>query len=535
MSIVCESDLLSSPIKFLGATVLSFNSSLGWGTQESSLSVDLIEDCDAGDVFIGGSLVGGPVMFVAGADFAFGGVLASWTVQQSQGGKTYNVKVVDPRQLLENSVVIVDSYAGPPKQHTNYFNAYAFYEQPVFTDNDCDFFGDATFGSTIERGMPYKRIVDALTGMGITICSSTGFNYTVDLSQLNTLSMPDYFRASGPGLSILQIIQDVCDANGADFYVTLVGANVITVNPVVLAPAGGLDVLVGLYNGKATDLSYGTELTNNKVKTIIFGGQQHYLTYSTDFDYYFGENKQGEPIVPVDNGPCGFVVEIDLTPLNLMLFQPLGANTARLTEFEIRAAMASEASWKTIVFNDGGDSMAALIRAAFPDLQDQIKQAMGILPANLAKDRVMVDAIHNIRRAIIDGEKFEMANEIKKIHQFVNNIGNSFYGKKYLVKLSDSICILDDPDNFKEKIYSAVPTNAGGWVEPANIGGAETLQLGAPEIQMMMTDDGRIGAFATFPKAPNVSGVKPSGDSSLPSPSESSDIIGEDYTPGGEE
>jgi hypothetical protein len=535
MSIVCQEDLLSAPIKFLGATVLSFNSSLGWGTQESSLNVDLIEDCDAGDIFIGGSLVGGPVMFVAGADFAFGGVLASWTVQQSQGGKTYNVKVVDPRQLLENSVVIVDSYAGPPKQHTNYFNAYAFYEQAVFTDNDCTVFGNATFGSTIERGMPYKRIVDALTGMGISICSSTGFNYTIDLSQLNTLSMPDYFRASGPGLSLLQIIQDVCDANGADFYVTLVGTNVITVNPVVLAPTGGLDVLVGLYNGKATDLSYGTELTNNKVKTIIFGGQQHYLTYSTDFNYYFGENKQGEPIVPIDNGPCGFVVEVDLTPLNLMLFQPLGANTARLTEFEIRAAMASESSWKTMIFNDGGDSMAALIRAAFPDLVDVIKDAMGILPANLAKDRVMVDAIHNIRRAIIDGEKFEMANEIKKIHQFVNNIGNSFYGKKYLVKLSDSICILDDPDNFKEKIYSAVPTNAGGWVEPADIGGGATLQLGAPEIQMIMTDDGRIGAFATFPKAPNVSGVKPSGDSSLPSPSESSDIIGEDYTPGGEE
>lgn len=529
MTTQCSADILTSPIKFLGLTVLSFNANLGFGTQESSLTVDLIEDCSAGDSFTGASLIGYPVIFTAGANFTFGGVLQNWTVQQSQGGKTYNVRVVDPRQLLENTVVVVDSYAGPPMKHTNYFNAYGFFEENVYTNNNCGDFGSATFGSSIERGMPYIKIIEALQGMNISICSSTGATYTVNLANLQTLQMPNFFKASGPGLSILQVVQDICDANGADFYVTLTGANTITVNPIILSPAGGLDILTSAYNGFATDLSYGQELTNDKVKTIIFGGPQHYLSYSSDFNYYFGEDENGKPIIPIDQGDCGFVVEIDLKPLNLMLFSPLGANKARLTEYEIRAALASEALWKTLVFNGGGDSMAANIRSAFPQVTDAMKTIIErIFPGNIAGARVIVDGILDIRKPIIDGEKFDLANEIKKIHQFVVNIGNSFYGKKFLVKLSDKICIIDDPDNFKEKIYSAVPTNDGGWVEPGDIGGGATLNLPAPEIEVMMQDDGRIGAFATFSKSQS-SGVIPSGDSSLAT----ADSSFTSYTPGG--
>ena len=56
---------LEQPIKFLGATVLSYSSNLGWGLDSSTLSVDLVEDCDAGDFFIGKSqeIVGGAAYF----------------------------------------------------------------------------------------------------------------------------------------------------------------------------------------------------------------------------------------------------------------------------------------------------------------------------------------------------------------------------------------------------------------------------------------------------------------------------------------
>jgi hypothetical protein len=119
---------------------MSFNCSLGLGSQESTLNVDLVDDCAPEAAGIGGSfqpitnqiIVGAPVYFpdnVGAMPFSFGGVLTNWTVQQSSGGKVYNVKVSDPRQLLENTIVIIDSYSGAPVKGINYFNVYAHYEK----------------------------------------------------------------------------------------------------------------------------------------------------------------------------------------------------------------------------------------------------------------------------------------------------------------------------------------------------------------------------------------------------------------------
>jgi hypothetical protein len=128
------SDIINEPIKFLGATVLSFNSSLGLGSaSESTLNVDLTEDCDQDDSFFpaDGSIQVGDVVYFNAGKFKFGGVLSTWTISQGSGGKVYNVKVVDPRQVLENTAVIVDLYLGPPSQTVNYFNVYNINEGSV--------------------------------------------------------------------------------------------------------------------------------------------------------------------------------------------------------------------------------------------------------------------------------------------------------------------------------------------------------------------------------------------------------------------
>ena len=177
-------DIIYAPLKFLGATVLSFNTNLGLGSSESTLNVDLIEDCEDNDSFMpndGTILVGAPVYFNAGA-FLFGGVLTNWTISQGPSGKTFNAKVVDPRQLLENTIVIVDSYVGTPIQTTNYFNVYAGYESEVLNGN-CNVFGTS---KSSERGMPYRKIIEKLQQMNPTICSPTGYQFTIDFSSFET-------------------------------------------------------------------------------------------------------------------------------------------------------------------------------------------------------------------------------------------------------------------------------------------------------------------------------------------------------------
>lgn len=44
--------------------------------------------------------------------FAFGGLLSRWEKQYSTSGFTYSVTIADPREILENTIIILDGYAG---------------------------------------------------------------------------------------------------------------------------------------------------------------------------------------------------------------------------------------------------------------------------------------------------------------------------------------------------------------------------------------------------------------------------------------
>lgn len=557
MTISCNPPILSSPLKFLGATVLSFNSTLGWGTQESSMSIDVIEDCEAGDNFIGDDveIIGKPVNFpslpypaewlAAGKPkFAFNGVVVNWTVQKGTSGKTYNIKLVDPRQLLENTMVIVDTYAGPPVVVTNYFNAYAFYEQGAFNGN-CATFGDATNvdGSytSIERGMPYTKILGALGSP--VICSPTGHSYNVSFSGLTSIAPPPSLaRASGPSLSMLQIVQDLCDMNGCDFYVTLTGGATtgillgatININPIkllnsssignnILRQNDGLIKIDALTNQTygTTEISYGRELRNDKVKTVIFGEKQHYMVEVNDFDYYFGEDEDGNPIIPIKEDECGFTIRVNIRSLQAGLLNPLAApDKVTLHELDLRAALASYDMWvaralqknDSVVAPDGSLNKFIQITPPYDNMSQDINSILDTVDVGF-QNRTQPDRMNNPRKENVNAGKFKVAEELKAIHDFVSNIGSTYYGKQFLATLPGNICMRNDNDKFKEKLYSATPTNDGAWVEP----GQAVLNLSAPQLEFFAQDDGRVGAFGLFTKeGPVGSGSAPPPDGASP-------------------
>lgn len=152
------------PITFLGGTVTSFSAQLGIGPQEeSSLNVELINDCfvnlDAegkpntqltpeGEYFLGNIKIGAPVYFDLGEYttfektrqayeqevkngrefFKFGGILQSFTANQTSGGLTFSARVVDPRSLLGYVNIVVNQTVSGPVKHRNYYNAFAYWE-----------------------------------------------------------------------------------------------------------------------------------------------------------------------------------------------------------------------------------------------------------------------------------------------------------------------------------------------------------------------------------------------------------------------
>ena len=86
--------------------------------------------------------------------------------------------------------------------------------------------------------------------------------------------------------------------------------------------------------------------------------------------------------------------------------------------------------------------------------------------------------------------------DIKAIYNFVADLANNNYGKKYLTRLNEAVCYkYVDPDSQSGQIeYSTTPTNEGGWVDP----GISVLGLSETELSSFKTQDGRISCVVRF-------------------------------------
>ena len=517
-------DIITSPIKFLGATVLSFNTSLGLGSaQESSLNVDLIEDCEKGDVFLPAAgdvnfQVGAPVYFstsVDGTGFNFGGVLTNWTVTQGGSGKTFNVKVVDPRQLLENTVVIIDSYNGPPVKSINYFNIYAQQE-----GGGCSSFGSS--GST-EKGTPYTSIINGLQGMSDSITdtegntvstppiiySPTGYRFHINFESFPQ-GIPEYYRLSGPSVTVSQLIQDACGVLGLEFYCYLTVGVLPDGNQIGIINIGTIDLkiaptsfsnIIAQFDGVATDLSYGQELRNEVTKAVMFGEKQHYLSPVYQFNYYFGEDWNGNqfvPVIPFKFDQCyGFWISKKLDELNITLNKPMQNRAYEISEQDIRAAMASYSVWWDRVTN--GQIVGDLNKAIRDNYQLNDQNVRKVFEA-VAQDPDIDDAVRFKPLADIFGGpnkakavKDVISEDLQKIHSFVQNLGTTYYGKQWFTPLNETICYYKG-EKFQELIFSSEPTNAGGWVDY----GTPVLGLTDPDLASFRETDDRISSFAVF-------------------------------------
>lgn len=535
---------LSEPLTFLGATVLSFNSSLGLSSQTSTLTVQLIEDCEkeTPDVFLPNSteeservLVGDPVFFNAG-EFSFGGILSSWNVKLGTSGRVYEARVEDPRQLLQNVSVVVDSYNGAPVKAANYVNIYHKLESPL-----CEGFG---LSFNTEQGTPYLNIMDGLIKVqaqnGPFICSPTctnaGRNFLVDFTTFpggansGFTNFPTYYRLQGPSIPLLEILTQASDVAGFEFYVYLeqvegVAYPVIKVGLIDLrnvpASFGQVNDFVNSFVGGASELSYGQELRNEVTKSMMIGEKVHYLTETKSFFPFFGEEIQNgilTRVVPYGWDNFGFWITKSTESLNKILDVPLPLSVYSISELDIRLAMSSFKSWLYWVFIMGASGgLNTAIRSQFslttPATYPTLIAALAGSPAGISTfgywvdalsgqsnaSRLAADTANAPTRASRDANKPEILQELEKIHKWLSDLGNEYYGRKYLCALNEGICsylteyTFFDPDADGNPEFSSNPTTAG-WVDP----GIPVLQLQDPYLQVFRDDTGKIGGFAAF-------------------------------------
>lgn len=611
----------TGPIRFLGCSVISFTSNAGWGQDNSTLTVDLVEDCSINDRFWGRDteIIGTAKYFdltSVGSPFVFGGIVVSWTENKSMSGQTFTVTLNDTKQLLSGVTVLTDSYAWMPISYSNFYNVFAKYEASVLYNN-CPAFGTAR---SDQRGMNFNNILAALCVIGgedqgdplqrPACFSPTRGNvipgtadFVIDMGLLYNKATgvfsftrpdhvplaPDYYKIA-ESENLLDLFVNVCEVTARNLFVEtfwdpITMKNVIKIRCIHLVDVfqGKYDTLVGTFDGVSTSLSYGKEFNNPKTRNMIIGDNVSYVSQATEFLPCFGlytkqavvngfviENRQ--PMIPrltptrnwarPDGTPetkCGFWVPIDILKLQTALFNPLrygvGSSIAHkewfdytrpdgtpdkklvttkripvpaqgnpiewlwISEADLQAALASESMWRMratagTIAADGTlqpdpetspvGSLSYHLQMNYPEMITMAAESLQKL-FRLKQVADLKIPISDIAGSVKGGAEQSHKNQqriadIASIYNFVLDLANNYYGKSYVFKVNETICAhwADVATNAGELVFSAQPTNEGGWIEP----GKTALGLADPDLVFFRTDDGRVGSFARFSPGP---------------------------------
>ncbi len=330
----CTPERIYGPLPqtiFLGCSVKSFTVSAGWGEQSSTLTVELVQDpCigpkiwwdkslnrQTGNIADPGFLAPDPgvaVYFRMEEDpndpsdrggFEYCGLIQSWIEKTDPNGNpSYSVQVTDPRVVIENTQLILDSYPGPTSGVFNLINVYAYVENlgSACSSSPAGAIGGVTQDNAIgnianDRGINWNDVkcsVHTLTastnkaftksqynaisrdarivyvgptpsqeGYGVikadsqitdpifqTIPNANLYNhdYLIDLSEFDQVIAPTYYRIGGDStISLSEVLTQVSADASCDYYLELlpvkIAGNVVKIIKVRLVSRAGQPVL----------------------------------------------------------------------------------------------------------------------------------------------------------------------------------------------------------------------------------------------------------------------------------------------------
>ncbi len=544
---------------FLGASIVKYGCSIGWGIGSTSqLSVELVEDQTNQDAFLPVRLasptVGQPVYFEH-YGFQFAGLLQKWEERRSREGlPLFDVTVIDPREILDGAQVITSTYSGT-HQVPNLYNVYGYWEAKGFGQS-----------SVNESGMPWPRVSDALNYLANNIPTSNdyggplqfcGYRYTLDLSSLPPT--PEFYRISGPSISLLEMIAQICDDGGCDFYVTLVGftIKVVTVSRLSQPPLGTIAAITNTNWGTSVSRSTnGMECRNELTSSFLVGDQLTTLNQTSTIQSFWGYdfnnqpvlgsstylwtaktvvNQNGDPVnaatlATVNNWPAPALQAIqpptnqvaknaanigvgvfkfekattDIHDSMLLNASPvadlIGTTTYSCSTLEMRLAKVNYESWAhymQVIRKPVCDYMGLLSPYANP--------AGGLAPI-LGAQGMVNDGVQNASALAQAASARNTHVKCQRLYQFVRGYADEYMGKKYLVGVP---FILRAVEAETLKVSASYEVTDGGYL-PEN---ESPLGLSLVNQDILQTPDGRYKAFVKWTNLTNadISAVSPQG------------------------
>jgi hypothetical protein len=481
-----------SGLKFAGCTVKNFNTNLGWGNQKSTVKVTVVEDTDSGDLFVPAT-IGTPATATYNS-FSFRGILQNWREDNSADGlSVYSLVLEDPRDIIEGTALILNSYNGSVGGTPNLLNPYGWWEVYGGT------FGDSAVN---EGGMPWYKIVAAINQMMVGNGSVFGgplsyknTTYLIDLSGMPLI--PNYYRIPGHEIDLLRAITTVCNDANHDFFFDIQPAtNIIRVRThsrqTAITP-GALTtfVLNATTAGNCVRSSVGLEARNEVTSAFITGGHQTTIYESDEYYQYFGKDVDGVAIIGTKDDPD------DPWTLHALLNSSpvadiISNNSYDCTIKEMLAALTGEDHWNNYI-QANRPAMASIFSGATTTLASQPGGAPSV--PGLPSDAVNTSTTNVTQQCQqIYNTNLTLWNR-RRFYNFISQQVREYLGRKFLVEIP--FMLRKEESETGRIIYSHKPTSSG-YVEgdpPIN----PPLNLNPIYADTFMEVDGRYHCYCRYP------------------------------------
>lgn len=447
--------------QFLGASISSFTTNVGWGGNPSQLSCVLVEDPTNNDLFSNPPL-GSPRIFSFG-DFSFGGIVKNYTYNEGEE-KTYTVQIDDPREILQGVMVILDGYHGSvSNQIHNVINAIYFYENGTFglsPSSDAGYTWSRTNSvpllssvGTVNDEIGLRRaILETINGPKPIKFNNHYFRINLD----NLPQMSPHYRIQGDVISLLDIITQICNDAGFDYIFEIIEPtndhHVIkiktidrTSNEILNSQVNQQSVIKNFIESKrGTELNsfkVGYELNTDKVSTFLFGGNEQRIQESTSIKPYWGLDNNNDPVITEDYH-YSRIVAVDCRSISdqLPVRDNFGIDQAGVrynaTVGEMRFVLTSEQSWH------------AYLQMKKPDMAKRFglssidpKKLKNLMDLQLGK----FDGQGWYRDAA--GSKIETNDMVGTLHRFyflLRSVAEKHFGKTFWCVMPHSHKVVDE-------------------------------------------------------------------------------------------
>lgn len=569
---------------FLGASIVRFSSRIGWNSEDSTCDVELVNDlCSSNKVYYAcdGSaqihngpdsftppVLGAPVYFKF-ANFDFSGIIRNWKEVVSDK-KTYSVSLSGPNCILDAVKVIIGGYTGDVLGVPNIINAYGFLEETYGSVCPVDaslysllgYYPALGFGGAnrTEAGISWNALRTAL----IAIMNATptalysgkfgwmaqfkGISYYIDLSELP--STADDFRFSGDSLSLLDIINQVCEYAGLDWYSELVYSGTtacdtseihgfiptdlnkyikIQVVARVTQPSSaaavdngtGYDINTRLNLGDITsfltannvsNVSRGIELRTETTNAMLVGGARQDIwqvafaasgddnSYTNTIWPYWGKDANGYPIISQGyNDKHNFnisIKEIWDDVLDTVISGTVGW-TYNVEAGELSAILdeGGVSSWYTYIESQPNKTAYSQLLNIIPD--GNVYAGMSAKGAQwaLKADNIRATSYWDATKAssVSTDPDLDFGD---RLYNRLEGFANEYFGKKFMV-FTPIICATYDSDQ-PYTIKTNWIKSDGGWTEANVLDLSPGTNIATDQLELFRLPDGRIQCILKF-------------------------------------